>query len=618
MGVAAASSTNSFVGRERELAELRAALEHANAGHGRLFLLSGEPGIGKTRLAEEIAREAATRGMRAVWGRSWEGGGAPAYWPLVQILRSMVVDPNRPRTRSPVVAPEVGQLIPELASEVPGQPPSDPKQARFRLFDAVTTTLKDAARSQPLVLILDDLHEADQSSLEMLKFIARALPESHLLIVVTCREAEVRRSPVLAEAIAEIVRDGRQMPLGGLLQGEVGRMVVARSEQPPSTGFISDLHQVTAGNPLFVEGVLRVLTAEGKLGSLDRLDLEGFRLPEGVRGSIRKRLALLSGPAQELLIAAAAIGQEFDQAVLQRVSQTSVDEVRSLLREAVEIGIVAAGCDPPRFSHPLIREALHRDRGEDESMQMHSQIGEVLEEIHAADLTSHSAELAYHYERAGNLEKAIDYSNRAAKVYAYQQGLNLSENALRLMEKRGAPATERARQLLQTAAFAAAFDIRAAIDHLEKAVTLFEDAGDLEGSAEAHVRIGNWLTSGDVPTASTYTMNIDRAFSHYAAAQKALRDRPASATVVRLYRGIAHASWEAARMKESLDAARRAVEITEQVGREDVWQDAAGGLAFALNASGLVRESFAIIERMRERAQLSGDPAVLMVAAHHN
>ena len=622
MGAVTGSSTNSFVGREREMAELRAALDDANAGRGRLIVLSGEPGIGKSRLAEEIAREAATQGMRARWGRSWEGGGAPAYWPWVQILRSLVVDPNRQRIRGTAIPPEVAQLLPELASEAYGEPPIDPKQAQFRLFDAVTTTLKDASRSQTLVLILDDLHEVDSSSLEMLKFIARALPESHLLIVGTCRDAEVRRSPMLSEAIAEIVRGGSQMLLGGLLPSEVLDLVVARSDQPPSTGFIHDLHQVTAGNPLYVEGVLRVLIAEGKLDTAERLDLSGFRLPEGVRGAINKRLALLSFPARELLMVAAAIGQEFDQAVLQRVRQTSVDEVRSLLREAVEIGIVASDCDPPRFSHPLIREALHRDRGEDESTQMHSRIGAVLEEIHAADLTSQSAQLAYHYELGGKLEKAIDYSNRAAKaaakVYAYQQGLNLSENALRLMEKRGASTTERARQLLQTAAFAAAFDIRAAIDHLEKAVTLFEDAGDLEGLAEAHVKIGNWLASGDHPTASTYTMNIDRAFSHYAAAQKALRDRPASATIVRLYRGIAHASWEAARMKESVDAARRAVEIAEQVGREDVWQDAAGGLAFALNASGLTRESFSIVERMSERAQLSGEPAVLLLAAHHS
>jgi predicted ATPase len=297
-----ASSTNSFLGRERELTELRAALADVNAGRGRLFVLSGEPGIGKTRLAEEIARESADRGMRAIWGRSWEGGGAPAYWPWVQILRTLVVDPNRQRNRG-TVSPEVAQMLPELASEAPGQSPTDPKQAQFRLFDAVSTALKDASRVQPLVLILDDLHEADQSTLEMLKFVGRALRESNLLIVGTCRDAEVRLSPMLSEAISEIVRDGRHMTLGGLLPEEVGQMVAACSDRSPSSGFIRDLHQVTAGNPLFVDGVLRMLLANGKIETTERLEFSGFRLPEGVRGAINKRLAMLSSAARELLTA---------------------------------------------------------------------------------------------------------------------------------------------------------------------------------------------------------------------------------------------------------------------------------------------------------------------------
>jgi tetratricopeptide (TPR) repeat protein len=248
---------------------------------------------------------------------------------------------------------------------------------------------------------------------------------------------------------------------------------------------------------------------------------------------------------------------------------------------------------------------------------MHGRIGEALEEIYAADLTAHSAELAYHHEAGGNLDKAVDYSNRAAsaaaKVYAYQQGLNFSETALRLMERRGASATERARQLLQIAVFASAFSNQRAINYLERAVTLFDEAGEAEASAAAHVKIGQLLCTTNTPTT---TMNIDRAFIHYAIAEKALKDRPASEAVVGMYRGIAHASWEAARMRESVAAARRAVEIAEQVRREDVWLQAADALAFALNASGRVSESFAIVERIRERMQLSGDPALLQAAAH--
>src|SRR5260221_9904609 len=112
------ASTNSFVGRERELGELRRALDDADCGRGRLFLISGEPGIGKTRLAEEIATDAASRGMRVAWGRCWEGGGAPAYWPWIRILRALVMEPTRTPGRAAIVPPELGQLLPEFASEM--------------------------------------------------------------------------------------------------------------------------------------------------------------------------------------------------------------------------------------------------------------------------------------------------------------------------------------------------------------------------------------------------------------------------------------------------------------------------------------------------------------------
>src|SRR5690348_10264328 len=115
MGAGTVLSANGFVGRERELGELRRALDQADSGQGRLFLISGEPGIGKTRLAEEVATDATSRGMRVVWGRCWEGGGAPAYWPWVQILRALIAEPGRAPSRSPVIPPEVGQLLPELA-----------------------------------------------------------------------------------------------------------------------------------------------------------------------------------------------------------------------------------------------------------------------------------------------------------------------------------------------------------------------------------------------------------------------------------------------------------------------------------------------------------------------
>jgi predicted ATPase len=365
-------TSRSFVGRRLEIVELLSSLADVITGRGRLFLISGEPGIGKTWLADEVAKVAAERGMRAAWGRCWEGGGAPSYWPWVQVLRSLVVHPDRTRARPPLVTPEIGQLIPELSSETNRPTPSDPDQARFRLFDGVAAMLKEAARSQPLVLIFDDLHEADQDSLEMLKFVARGLRDSQIVVIGNYRDTEVRRSPARSEAIAELLREGDQIPLAGLAETEVARMVEARAALVPSASFVADLHRATAGNPLFVDGVVRVLIAEGKLASAERLDLSSFRLPEGSRGAIRKRLAMLSAQAQVLLAVAAAIGQEFESVLLQRVSSVTVERLSDLLEEAAAAGIIVSldgSCY--RFAHPLIREALYNQSGAAERIVLH-------------------------------------------------------------------------------------------------------------------------------------------------------------------------------------------------------------------------------------------------------
>src|ERR1700689_4070568 len=190
------SSHNAFVGRERELAELRAGLDDVSAGRGRLFLLSGEAGIGKTRLAEEISDDASARGMRVVWGRCWEGGGAPAYWPFIQILRACVegLDAEHLKALLGSGASEIARLIPEIKLSLPlleeAKATTDSESARFLLFDSVATLLKNVAGGRPLVLVLDDLHDADQPSLQMLRFIARAAKDVSLLMIGTYRDAE--------------------------------------------------------------------------------------------------------------------------------------------------------------------------------------------------------------------------------------------------------------------------------------------------------------------------------------------------------------------------------------------------------------------------------------------
>ena len=215
-----------FVGRRPELAGLRRALDDAIDGRGRHCLLVGEPGIGKSRLAEELVAEAAGRGARVVVGRCWEAGGAPAYWPWVQSLRSYVRECESAAlgTQLGGGGPELAQLLPELRERLPDLPeraPADPDEARFRLFDATAQFLRNAAAARPLVLVLDDLHAADTPSLLLLRFVARELGAMRVLVLGACRNVDPLPGRPLAEMLADVGREPvtRRLELGGLSSG---------------------------------------------------------------------------------------------------------------------------------------------------------------------------------------------------------------------------------------------------------------------------------------------------------------------------------------------------------------------------------------------------------------
>jgi predicted ATPase len=224
------SLPGSFVGRKRELAELRAGLGDVPTGHGHLFLLSGEPGIGKTRLADEFGRMAVGQGVRVAWGRCWGGGGAPAYWPWIQILRSCLCDSGgRPSELTPdSESPQVVDLLPEIfehnraeAPKLPKPALGDPSQERFRLFDSAARLLKRLSSFEPLVILLDDLHAADEPSLQMLIFVARELKSDRVMLIGTYRDNEVRSSPTISRLFADLAREGTELPLRGLSRTEI-------------------------------------------------------------------------------------------------------------------------------------------------------------------------------------------------------------------------------------------------------------------------------------------------------------------------------------------------------------------------------------------------------------
>jgi len=266
--------TTPFVGRAGELAALTADLDAAVRGHGGVVLVAGEPGIGKTRLAEELAARAMMRGAVVLWGRCWEGAGAPAFWPWVQVIRGYLQgqaeDLASLRHDLGAGAADIAQLVPAVHDRIPdlpAPPPLEPEAARFRLFDSLAGFLRTAAARRPLVLVLDDLHWADVPSLALLRFMSRELDGgegSSPLVLGSYRHTEVDQGHPLLGAVADLTRgQHRWLLLGGLGQQEVAGFMALVAGAEPSAELAAEVYRQTDGNPFFVTEVVRLLASQG-------------------------------------------------------------------------------------------------------------------------------------------------------------------------------------------------------------------------------------------------------------------------------------------------------------------------------------------------------------------
>jgi DNA-binding SARP family transcriptional activator len=444
-------AAGTFVGREAELEVLEAGLEDALSGRGRLFLLVGEPGIGKSRLADEFASRAKQRGADVLWGRCWEAGGASAYWPWVQALRSYVrtcaAEPLRPLLAGR--APELAQLLPELEDLYPDLPAPrtlDPDSARFRLFDSVTGFVRNAAREQTIVLVLDDLHVADEPSLLLLRFLTGEVAEMPIVVVGTYREHEAAEDEPVSANLSELHRlPSQQLRLGGLSEADIASFIELSTTVVPSDRLVDALYTETDGNPLFVGEVVRLLASEGRLAETPEVGWH-LPIPPGVHEAIASRLRRLSKDCRRLLTLAAVLGREFELEALEKASESSEDELLELLDEAFAARVLAEApgtVGRMRFSHARVREALYNDLSTARRARLHFRIGMVLEELYGGDPEPHVAELAHHFFLAGpggDVEKAVRYTRRAGDdavaLLAYEEAVRQYGLALRAYERR--------------------------------------------------------------------------------------------------------------------------------------------------------------------------------------
>jgi DNA-binding SARP family transcriptional activator len=435
-----------LVGRASERARLASLWRAAERGQAQFVLVSGEPGIGKTRLVEEFRSWCAHRGATTAGARAYAAEGALAYGPIVSWLRSDAIGARVEGLNRPHLT-ELARLLPELLTSVPGLARPEPLpegEQRQRLFDAIARAL--LAADGPLLLVADDLHWYDRETLQFLHYLLRVAPDARLLVAATARREELVPQHPLHDLLAglRVLERSTEIELGRLTRGETATLAERLTGRPLEEAGADQLFDETEGSPLFVVEALRTGWRPGQT--------RRAWLNSKVQAVIEARLAQLSTPARDLVGVAATIGREFTAEVLARASEAdetvfvrSLDELwqRRLVREH--------GIDAYDFSHDTIREVAYLTLSPAQRRHHHLRVARALERLHAHEPGPVSGQIAAHYDRARAADQAIPWYGRAAdaalQLYASPEAVRLLERALDLLRALPETAERRAREL---------------------------------------------------------------------------------------------------------------------------------------------------------------------------
>jgi DNA-binding winged helix-turn-helix (wHTH) protein/tetratricopeptide (TPR) repeat protein len=443
-----AAAEQVFVGRRELLAAGERWLEEVAAGSGRAALFAGEAGIGKSRSLFELARRAATRGFAVHVGRCSEEEGAPAYWPWMQVLRSVdesLAAAERDTCREQHL--DAFALLPEVDSGNPA--PSEETEGaalRFRRFDAVARLLRELARRTPRALVLDDLHRADASSAGMLRYLLGTIADVPILVVGGLRDREVPPDHPLEAVLAELHGVGHRVDLHGLEVREVGELAASISGRAPSLAVAGALHTRTRGNPLFVVEIARQLAQREALDDPAAIEREA---PRSLRQVIRTRIAALPEPAERVLEVASVFGREFPFDALCAVCEgLAAERVEGALGAALRAELVEESAREPgrfRFAHILVRDVLYQELPREQRTGLHRAVGLALEALRPLARDEHADELAHHFGQAaasGEAARAVTWARRAGERAlhgaAYGEAARLFASALRALDLRAA------------------------------------------------------------------------------------------------------------------------------------------------------------------------------------
>jgi class 3 adenylate cyclase len=443
-----------FVGREEELERLLGLWKEAVAGERGVALLAGEPGIGKTRLAIELAGTVRESGGVVLAGRCDEDMGVP-YQPFVEALRHYVT--HAPERRLGRYAGELVRLLPDLPQVVGSLAEplrSDPETERYRLFDALAAWLSDASAEAPIFLVLDDLQWAAKPTLLLLHHVLRSPEALRLLVVATYRDSDIGRGHPLSDFLADLRRHGRaeRLSLSGLDTLAVAAFIEAAAGHRLDDDEEQELPRVvwreTEGNPFFVAEVLRHLAESRAIerregGWVLTTPLEKLGIPEGVRDVVSRRLSRLAESTNRVLSVAAVAGLEFEPTVVGRAAEVGEDELLAALEEATVARLLSEDAGTRyHFAHALVRTTLYEELSGPRRVALHRRVAEAIEALHTKHLDDYLPALAHHWARAsvpaGETARAVNYATRAGDralaQLAHDEAVTYYRQALELLD----------------------------------------------------------------------------------------------------------------------------------------------------------------------------------------
>ncbi len=456
-----------FVGRETELHLIDRALARASPGRGSVILVTGEPGVGKTELADEAGRRARGSGVTVAWGRSDQDAGAPPFWPWTQVFRELIAGVGGEAAHAALGprATELAPLLPEVSGGRSGTvaPPDDPDTARFRLHQAVTDALRHVSAERRLLVVLDDLQWADVGSQRLLTHLAAALADAPVVLLVTYRDRDADGGEPLAETLGELARVGRvdrvdRLELAGIGQADVADVMAYHFGAEPDDELVRLIGDRTGGNPFFVLEVLRLLAGNGWPGRpvSEAAALLAEQVPAGVRDVLRRRLARLPEQTRAVLLVAAVNGHDFDLDVVRAVTGVDDDQALAAVELTVSAGLVVespAAVGRFRFAHALIREAVYGEISRARRARLHARVGQALLDQHGGD-PEHILHVAHHWWLAAPVvgaEQAIPHviaaADRCLDTLAHEEAERQLRRCLELLASAPPSASRSASEL---------------------------------------------------------------------------------------------------------------------------------------------------------------------------